>query len=109
VDVQEVTVSWLRWFRRAPATPPDWRLLFAGAELAALRDPQFAEMFWTSFEIVTSTSPPDSRLRSHEFWMCAHRKVIDARTGREASLAVASSAGLGDDGRRVVLRGLYLD
>ena len=104
-----MTGSWLRWFRRAPARPQDWRLIVDGAELAALREPQFDDMFWTSFEVVASTAPADPRLREDAFWQGEGWTVIDSATGREASLAVASSAGLREDGRRVVLRGLYLD
>jgi hypothetical protein len=100
-------LAWLRSSQRASPAPRRWRLLVDGKELAALRDPQFDDMFWTSFEIVASTSPPDPRLREDAFWMGERWKLIDAATGSEASLAVASSAGLRDDGRRVVLRGLH--
>jgi hypothetical protein len=72
-----------------------------------LRDPRLDDMFWTSFEIVASTSPPDPRLREEAFWLGDGWTLIDATTGREASLAIASSTGLRDDGRRIVLRGLY--
>ncbi len=102
-------MSWLRWFRRSKSQAQDWRLVVDGHELAALRDPQFAEMFWTSFEVAASTTPPDPRLRDEAFWQGDAWTLVDAMTGRAAPLAIASSAGLGDDGRRVTLRGAYLD
>ncbi len=104
-----MTASWLRWFTRAPAGPQAWRLLVDGAEFATLRDPRLDDTFWTSFEIVASTAPPDPRLRDDAFWLGEGWKIVDAATGRAASLAIASSAGLRDGGRRVVLRGLHLD
>ena len=103
-------MAWLRWFKRTPAeTPPDWRLVVDGAELAALRDPQFAEMFWTSFAIVPSTVPPDPRLRDDAFWLRARWQLVDAVTGREAPRVVASASGLRKGGRRITLRGASLD
>ena len=102
--------AWLRrWRRGPPDTPRDWRLRVDGVELAALRDPRPDEMFWTSFEVVASTAPPDPRLRDEAFWLGNDWTLVDAGTGRVAALAIASSAGLRDERRRVVLRGLYLD
>lgn len=89
--------------------PASWRVLVDGTELATLRDPRFAEMFWTSFEIVAATSPADPRLHEDAFWLSDAWRLMDATTGRAASMAFASSAGLGDGGRRIVLRGLHLD
>ena len=100
----------LRCFRRAPAQlPSDWRTVVDGVELATLHKPQFHEMFWTSFEIVASTTPADPRLREDAFWLSDAWRLVDAATGRTASMAFASSAGLREGGRRVVLRGLYPD
>ena len=78
-----------------------------GVELAALRDPQFAEMFWTSLEIVPSTDPADPRLADDEFWWRCQWQLIDASTDREAPLAVASAAGLQGVANRVTMRGLH--
>ena len=102
-----MVARWLRWFRRAPAAPRDWRLVVDGVELAVLRDPKFAEMFWTSLEIVPSTAPGDARLADDEFWWSDRWRLVDASTGLVASMAVASSAGLQRGSNRVVMRGLY--
>lgn len=102
-------MRWLRWFKRSAAdVPPDWRVVADGVELAALRDPQFADTFWTSFEIAPSGKPPDPRLRDDAFWLRAHWTLVDARTGRAAPNAVASASGLRKGRRRITLRGAQL-
>lgn len=77
-----------------------------GTELATLRDPQTDDMFWTSFEVVPSTSPADARLTDDGFWLDGDWQLVDIASGRPSPLAIASAAGLRGDRRRVVLRGL---
>ena len=102
--------SWLRRFWRTPAAAhPDWRVVVDGVELAALRDPQFADTSRTSFAIAPSTKPSDRQLRDDAFWLRGSWKLVDARTGREAPNAVASASGLRKGGRRITLRGATLD
>ena len=75
--------------------------------LATLQHPEFQDMFWTSFEIVPATEPPDPRLADDAFWLGDAWQLVDDVSGRIAPLAVASNAGLQRDANRVVIRGLH--
>lgn len=84
-----------------------WSLVVDGLELAILQHPAYADMFWTSYEIVPSTPAPDPRLADDAFWWSDRWRLFDIASGRVATRAVASSAGLQRSTNRVVLRGLH--
>lgn len=97
---------WRKLWRPTPPTPREWTLRVDDTVLATLREPRLDDMFWVSVEIVPATTPADPRLSDDAFWLSDTWTLVDALTGRVATRAVASSAGLRREDHRVVLRGL---
>lgn len=101
---------------RGPPGRSVWYVEYRGERIGLLTDPQFADMFWTSFRLVPLTKKPEvlASLYTDGFWnQCEASGVVfrHAPSGRRSSHgfpALNPAAGLADSGR-ICVRAPWLD